>query len=598
MFGRQKHAEMRKIPTFKFVAGCLVALLPLLLEAQTRQLLLTVKSLEGTTVFEENDCSFQRATTWGGLVQHELCGEPVWLKDQLGQDALACDSIAAGLYAGKIALVRRGACEFGRKAYFAEQGGAKAVIIVNHFNTASENNCTLLDMPPGAFGSAVSIPVFFASRNLGEMLNLALAKGGVELCLNWPHLDRATASAHYATPLSQAEPFKHVSVHYTNWTATAEQQVEISATFTAPDGTSETLVVPLATVNPGEDVPIVFPPYKPKSMAGKHEILFTNNKHHQVWDTLRRYFYYTEYTFATDNLVPVPLGIGCVDPELSFPYVQFASLYQTGPFGGKATYATFGLTNTDTVFVPGDPSANQLVINLYDADLDGDGQPNLNSPNNTFDDLATGLVGQTVYVMTGKEAVDSLINVPIYDYNEPSTIGVVLKKNHAYYLSIAYDGSLAATGRCLRFTKTSDEYYPENLYTTPVYSLNQMYGSGWWGGEAILRLRLEGYDPLTQNEAFERGIGVGSNVPEERIGLSVFPNPADDYLRVRVSLPQADGVEAIALVNAQGKVVRALGRQAFQGGLACIATGDLPAGLYLLWVRTGEGGEMIKIMIK
>lgn len=596
MFGRQKHAEMKKIPTFKLILGCLAALSPLLLQAQTRQLLLTLKSLEGTTVFEENDCSFQRATTWGGLIEHELCGEPVWLKDQLGQDALACDSISAGLYVGKIVLVRRGICEFGKKAYFAEKSGAKAVFIVNHFNNASETHCTLLDMPSGAFGAAVSIPVFFASRNLGEMLERALAKGGVDLCLSWPRLDRATAAPHYATPLSQAEPLKHVTVHYTNWAATAEQQVEISATFTAPDGTSETLMVPVATVNPGEDVPVVFPAYRPKAMPGKHEIRFTTNKHQQVWDTLRRHFYYTQYTFATDNLVPVPSGIGCVDPELSFPYVQFASLYHTGPLGGKATYATFGLTNADTVFVPGDPSANQLVLNLYDADLDGDGQPNMNSTGNAFDDLATGLVGQTVYVMTGKEAVDSLISVPIYDYLNPSAIGVVLKKNHAYYLSLAYDGSLAATGRCLRFAKTSEEYYPENPYTTPVYDLNQMYGSGWWGGEPILRLRLEGYDPLAQNETFERGIGVGSNVPEERIGLSVFPNPADAYLRV--SSPETERIEAIALVNAQGSVVRMLSRQAFRDGLARIATGDLPAGLYLLWVRAREGGKIVKIMIR
>ena len=77
----------------------------------------------------------------------------------------ACDPITNGAsLAGKIVVIRRGACEFGFKALAAENEGAIAVIMVN--NVAGD----AIVMAGGAVGASVTIPLFMISDVDGEAL--------------------------------------------------------------------------------------------------------------------------------------------------------------------------------------------------------------------------------------------------------------------------------------------------------------------------------------------------------------------------------------------------------------------------------------------
>lgn len=593
---------MSKSHFFKVLGCFLLAFVPAWLSAQGSQnqgIQFNISSPGIATTYEENDCSFLGAPDWGGTITDELCGELVWAKDLVDNDSIGCDSIEAGLYAGKIVLIRRGVCEFGVKALRAERGGAIAVVIVNHFANATETGCTLFNMLPGAVGAQVTIPAFFAGRDLGNVLDQAVKSGTAELCLSLPRFFNATAPYHYATPLSQLDSLGAITVRYVNRFADPEEDVVLKAEFVAPDGSVDVLTVPLAVVQPGLDTFVVFPTYKPKAIEGKHLAVFTNNKHSEVRDTLRRDFYYTKYTYATDNLVIDPLGVGYANNQDFIDaglFIQNGSLYYTNNTDAKATYATFGLANVDSLFVPGDPSANQIIVTLYDADPDGDGQTNLTAATNTFDDLADGIVGQTSYTMTGTEGVDSLFSVPIYDYTDPNVLGVTLKKNHAYYLSLAYDGNTAGTGRCPRFSNTLDEYYLGGFFATPLYSGGTLYNSGWQGAEVIQRLRLDGYNPSVKNEPFEASTGV-AGTPLDPSKMKVTPNPANEFIRVQLSLNEVNPSVGFTLINGQGRAVRSLTQRNFQNGAVNIDAKDLPSGVYLLWVRTAEGGRMEKVMV-
>lgn len=80
-----------------------------------------------------------------------------------------CDNITnGGALNGKIAVIRRGECEFGFKALAAEYNGAVAVIIVN--NVAGDPPL----MGGGVVGCEVSIPVFSISDVDGEPIITAL----------------------------------------------------------------------------------------------------------------------------------------------------------------------------------------------------------------------------------------------------------------------------------------------------------------------------------------------------------------------------------------------------------------------------------------
>lgn len=77
----------------------------------------------------------------------------------------ACDPITnGGALNGKIAVIRRGECEFGFKALAAENQGAVAVIMVNNVAGAP------IVMGAGAVGASVTIPLFMVSNVDGEAI--------------------------------------------------------------------------------------------------------------------------------------------------------------------------------------------------------------------------------------------------------------------------------------------------------------------------------------------------------------------------------------------------------------------------------------------
>ncbi|MFT4660647.1 MAG: extracellular elastinolytic metalloproteinase [Patiriisocius sp.] len=102
-----------------------------------------------------------------------LTADLVLVTDETGGDPNdACEDILNGDdIEGKIAVIRRGECEFGFKILAAEDEGAVAVIIVN--NVAGGP----VAMGAGALGSSVTIPSLMLSSGQGEAIIDALANG-------------------------------------------------------------------------------------------------------------------------------------------------------------------------------------------------------------------------------------------------------------------------------------------------------------------------------------------------------------------------------------------------------------------------------------
>ena len=86
----------------------------------------------------------------------------------------ACDEITNGSdLSGKIAVIRRGECEFGFKALAAQNEGAVAVIMVNNVEGDA------ITMAGGAVGDQVTIPLFMVSNIIGEPIIEELLTGTV-----------------------------------------------------------------------------------------------------------------------------------------------------------------------------------------------------------------------------------------------------------------------------------------------------------------------------------------------------------------------------------------------------------------------------------
>jgi extracellular elastinolytic metalloproteinase len=100
--------------------------------------------------------------TWGGAITSTpLTGSVVVVDDGTPDASLGCNPIAN--ISGKIAIVDRGLCEFGKKALNAEQGGAIACIICNFDESG-------LNMGAGDVGDQVTIPVVGIPKSTCDLL--------------------------------------------------------------------------------------------------------------------------------------------------------------------------------------------------------------------------------------------------------------------------------------------------------------------------------------------------------------------------------------------------------------------------------------------
>ncbi|HLF62986.1 MAG TPA: M36 family metallopeptidase [Saprospiraceae bacterium] len=119
--------------------------------------------------------TYQTSTTttdWGAAITAEpLTGEVIIVNDGSGNPTQGCnDLVNASEVAGKIALIDRGSCEFGRKALRAQTAGAIGFIICN-FEEGYVN------MAAGADGSQVTIPGIFISNSDCQKLRVFAGSG-------------------------------------------------------------------------------------------------------------------------------------------------------------------------------------------------------------------------------------------------------------------------------------------------------------------------------------------------------------------------------------------------------------------------------------
>ncbi len=522
--------------------------------------------------YTEGECGFGVTINWGGEITEDLSGPAAWAYGFTG-DSLNCDSTVTDL-TGKIALVRRGGCEYGIKAYHAQQAGAIAVIFINHFNSALDNDCSVINMSLGIGGPMVNIPVIFLSRLAGEPIVAALASGQpVEVAFVLPSLSRPLAAYHFATPVQHVDTLRHIGVEFLNKADIELTNVVLKADITRPDGLTDALEKTLPFVPAGLDTFIYFPGYLPPAILGEFTVCFSNNHYAASTDTVLRKFTHTPYTFASDNFSTAPAS----GPDFweNMIYQQNAALYFTGPTMDKATHITFGLANADSIFIP-EPGANTIGLVLYDADADSDSEIDLTD---NFQDL--NVLSLVTYEFDGAEPANVEIHVPLVDLdNNPY---VDLKPRHPYYASLFYNGEAAATGRPLHFSRSNWEEYV-NFPTTPL-QLGSFYSGGWADGTVWQRLQVQGFS------AVKTARSGGLNLAQ----VEVSPNPASETFTVR--LTNMDGSFRVSLHDWQGRLLQSIRQDDAETNSMDFQVSQLPSGLYFLLVQTEKGSCLKKVEV-
>ncbi len=523
--------------------------------------------------------SVSNSTEWGiQPLRETVSGEIVWVDDDDiagdGLDSLGCDTSSMADYTGKMVLIRRGACFFSDKIYFAQEAGAIGVLIIN-----ADGSDVTGGMAAGDEKALdITIPaVFLQSAAIGESFIPQLEAGEtVVATFRVRGFFGELGPNAYATPQNQITAFDSIQVDLLNLSAEEDiVDAEAKVDIIAPDGTTTTLTATAAEIKANETFTFEFDDYTPSEL-GLYEMIYSNSV---TSDTIRRNFEVSEFTFQIDNgnipVWPVDSWIAPTSETFINTYsliYDFGNLFHTST-EALATYATFSLGNPDSLFT-GDELADEFLLTLFDTDPDGDG---VGAQVDDIDYSTYEIVASVPYILTGEEEPYELLTV---EFEAP----VPLKANGQYLLMAQYNGVFAALGTPPWYTYAGQEPYPG--FSTMVFG-DRLYTGGWSGDfHAVVRLHTEGFTPVGT---------VYSPLPENSVQL--MPNPASDYLNVQVALEESARNVHVRILDLMGKEVARKSYNGIQSEFITFNTSQLPAGTYFLAVNTEKGYRTKKFVV-
>lgn len=122
----------------------------------------------------------QEAGTWGApITTTAVTADVVIANDGSGKPTMACAPISDDAN-GKIVIIDRGTCQFGQKALFAQNAGAKGVIIANFENAT-------IGMAAGNYGGQVHIPVVMMQKKDADIIR-QYAGAGLNISMVLPSI--------------------------------------------------------------------------------------------------------------------------------------------------------------------------------------------------------------------------------------------------------------------------------------------------------------------------------------------------------------------------------------------------------------------------
>ncbi|GLR15540.1 T9SS type A sorting domain-containing protein [Portibacter lacus] len=511
--------------------------------------------------------------TWGGTtdfgpaITKSLCGELVWAEDG---ETEGCESITKDL-SDKIALIRRGTCDFSLKIWNAQQAGAKAVVIVGHDQDPNGEGA-LVGMLAGDNADDVTIPAIFISYTSGLTIVPAVEAGTVEVCFEILSFYSTFGPYSYSTPQSQIVPMENMSVVVINQSNEDKIGVETKLQITNPLGEVQEIVSVDDIPGDGQAYLIEFDAYTPKEI-GEYEMKYISGLEDKE---VNRKFEITENTFATDDGV-ITRGIGpdsttFADAEY---FYQFGSLVVPGK-SEMATHVSFGLANGAELFT-GDANADIVLIAIYNADNNGDGAIDI-ADQGVLDFQPFGdPIEIGIYELTGNETINDVISVAL---DNP----LLLEEGNLYYVSVAYDAIEAGTGIAPEFAATASVDYPRILVT--ALDLDALY-TGFENASLVCRLHVEGFSSVVEH-----------NKPLSADKLKILSNPIQNRrLAFELNLTEPSDKIDVLIRNLEGKLIEHM-EYADRSNLSeQVDLKGMPSGTYFLNVITSEGFRSMKFII-
>jgi hypothetical protein len=494
-----------------------------------------------------------------------------------------CNPSPANAYAGKIAVLRRNTCEFGMKAYNAQQAGAVAVIVSHRDNE-------VVGMGGGAMGPQVTIPVVMISTLDGANIIAAMQNGPVvaflgnkngfyqnDFGMNNGEVTFSKQSAVNSVIAQNGTDYSFkVKGKVRNFGINAQSNVVVNAKVTRNGVTLYNQSSTGAALPIGDSLDFVLPDFAPTNYpAGRYALTYTttatNTDNYPADNTLTYEF------LVSDSL----LGYSKLDT------VSYTPIAGNGSRPGGNTYTSYMQCINYK-----DANASRLMAEgIY-----------FNFAVNASDNIT--LLGQefTVSAYEWADVFTDLNDVTFSNANSFNSVFNNQLASNSYYYPYSTDTSVYAAFNTIFELEDNKRYlfcvspsenkiflgasgaydYSANLneYAEPINPINIVDAAvaNPWG--------VVGFGSDTQPSIIVRAeantVGINENATIEG---AVYPNPTNGDVTLSIN---AEGKATISIVDLSGKTV-ATSSVSIVNGKSPIAMNNLESGVYLFNVTLANG---------
>lgn len=543
----------------------------LLANAQVIFNVLTPSSLEGN--YDLTYVQWENTPAW--IPANSVTGELIMADPILGCTALN----NAAAVNGKIAVIRRGDCEFGLKAFNAMDAGALAVIIVNNAPGAP------IAMGAGLNGDAVNIPAIMISQADGALLESEINAGTVTAFIGnktgFYENDLGIYREDLFYPMAQVLPSLaynaagDFSYTPTAWVKNFGSQPQSDATLNVTitlgatelyNETSSAFSVPL-----NDSTLVALPVFNPTSLApGRYKVVYTISTDGEDGYPLDNVFN-ADFTISADQ----KFSYGRYDDEGNPLSGGGTRIQGDGEFAGCIVFRSpkasalaleglhFGIIKSGNADVTGEfVSLQAWAWNDVFTDL--------NDVNAAMSDITFLGDGEFIYDEDlGGEMVYSTVR-------NNSNTQIVLQNNQRYI----FCANTPSNDVFILFDNGIDyrRNYEESAAPQPYMAIF----TGTWS----LMFQNSWSSPAITAQFIDAAV-AGLAHQDDVVNITPYPNPATSVLNIPVA--NLDGAATLEIVDVAGRSIRTENVAINGTQTLSVDVANIPAGTYLFNMNFENG---------
>ena len=296
--------------------------------------------------------------------------------------------------------------------------------------------------------------------------------------------------------------------------------------------------------------------------------------------------YFDRMPAATRNIAP--------GGDNSYTYGSSYYVYNGTEIGGNnnldtlyrtVSAVTFGAANPDelagesvTIFIERPLFGNEFTVNPADGTIgQGDRQ----------------IVGFGTYTFTGNEPASSLINVPIEDFNTGEALHLESGVNYAVMMN--YVASNTNTNLFMLAGQAPDLNYSAADFAAAqngVQRFSELLDVGNSGNYSTFGF-VGSPVPLVRLNFFERFATSTETPALDANALTVFPNPADEFITATIELEEMSADVRLTIYNVTGQIMETRNLANVTNEQVLFDLAAYTSGTYYMSVET-EAGHSIK----